>query len=66
MSPEEVRSAIREYTRKRVDFLKYISDGDDVIIFSLRQQKAIVEEGHRAGADGAGSHLVSRGPSCPW
>jgi imidazolonepropionase-like amidohydrolase len=52
LTPEEVRQAIREYTGKGVDFLKYGASGHQdmfFITFSPRSQKAIVEEGHRAG-----------------
>ncbi len=52
MTPEEVRSAIREYAQKDVDLLKYGASGHvdmNFISFSPRAQKAIVEEGHRAG-----------------
>jgi imidazolonepropionase-like amidohydrolase len=52
MTPEQVRAVVRDYVRtQRVDYLKYA--GNDVyeagIAFSPRVQKAIVEEGHRAG-----------------
>ncbi len=52
MYPEEVRAAIRTYAGSGVDFLKYAASGHtdmDFIALSLRQQVAIVEEGHRAG-----------------
>ena len=52
MTPDEVRSIIREYTRKDVDFLKYGAIGHvdmNFITFSPRVQRVIVEEGHRAG-----------------
>lgn len=52
MTPDEVRSIIREYTRKDVDFLKYGASGHvdmNFITFSPRVQRVIVEEGHRAG-----------------
>jgi imidazolonepropionase-like amidohydrolase len=58
MAPEELRSAVRDYTRKGIDLIKYISDGGDVLIFSPRQQKAIVEETHRAGLT-AQAHISS-------
>ncbi len=50
--PEEVRSAIRTYAASGVDFLKYGASGHvdmNLIAFSPRAQKGIVEEGHRAG-----------------
>ena len=52
MTPDSVRAAIREYTGTGVDFLKYGSSGHVemfFISFSERVQRAIVEEGHRAG-----------------
>jgi imidazolonepropionase-like amidohydrolase len=52
MTPDEVRSAIREYAKKDVNLLKYGASGHvdmNFISFSPRAQKAIVEEGHRAG-----------------
>jgi len=52
MTPEEVRAAIREYTKTGVDFLKYAASGHlemNFITFSPRAQKAIIEEGHGAG-----------------
>jgi len=52
MTPDEVRAAIREYTRKGVDFLKYGASGHvdmNFVTFSPRAQRAIVEEGHQAG-----------------
>ncbi|MEP7384008.1 MAG: amidohydrolase family protein, partial [Gemmatimonadota bacterium] len=52
MYPEEVRAAIRTYASSGVDFLKYAASGHtdmNFLTFSLRQQLAIVEEGHRAG-----------------
>jgi imidazolonepropionase-like amidohydrolase len=52
MPPEKVRAIIREYTTKGVDFLKYGATGHqemEFLQFSPRVQKAIVEEGHRAG-----------------
>ena len=49
MPPDDVRLAIREYTKTGVDFLKTMTDGGNIIIFSPRQLKAIVDEGHRAG-----------------
>ncbi len=60
MSPEEIRPIIREYARK-VDFLKFA--GSDhmpgpFICFSPRQQRAIVEEGHKAGRT-VQAHIMS-------
>lgn len=52
MTPEEVRTAIRDYTKLGVDFLKYGASGHvdmNFGTFSPRVQKVIVEEGHRAG-----------------
>lgn len=52
MTPEEVRSIIREYADKDVDLLKYGASGHvdmNFISFSPRVQKVIVDEGHRAG-----------------
>ncbi|WP_419859687.1 amidohydrolase family protein [Candidatus Palauibacter sp.] len=52
MTPDSVRAAIRRYTGTGVDFLKYGSSGHVemfFISFSERVQRAIVEEGHRAG-----------------
>ncbi len=51
MTPEQVRAAIHEYGQKPVDFFKYAGNHDagDMIAFSPRVQRIIVEEGHRAG-----------------
>ncbi len=54
MTPEQVRAEIRKYTGMGVDFLKYGASGHNgldmrFISFSPKAQKAIVEEGHRAG-----------------
>ncbi len=57
MTPEEVRSVIREYVQKHdLDYIKYAASGHRIeggyaqyIAFSPRVQKVIVEEGHRAG-----------------
>ncbi len=59
MTPEEVRSAVREYIRKHdLDYIKYAASGHwmqggypigQFIAFSPRVQRVIVEEGHRAG-----------------
>ena len=52
MTPDEVRAVIRDYAGKDLDFLKYGASGHvdmNLIGFSPRVQKAIVEEGHRAG-----------------
>lgn len=52
MPPETLRTVIRAYTQKGVDFLKYGASGHvdmNFAAFSERQQKVIVEEGHRAG-----------------
>jgi len=52
LTPEEVRAIIREYTTKGVDFLKYGASGHvdmNFVTFSPRQQRVIVEEGHKAG-----------------
>ncbi|MGE0555142.1 MAG: amidohydrolase family protein [Gemmatimonadales bacterium] len=52
MSPDSVRARIRAYAKSGVDFLKYGASGHvemSLISFSERVQRAIVEEGHRAG-----------------
>jgi imidazolonepropionase-like amidohydrolase len=52
MYPEQVRDSIRKYAASPVDFLKYGASGHvdmNFLTFSPRQQKVIVEEGHRAG-----------------
>lgn len=52
MTPEDVRDRVREYAQKHVDFLKYAASGHTdmfFIQFSPRVQRAIVEEGQRAG-----------------
>jgi len=52
MTPEQVRAAVRAYSARGVDFLKYASSGHaqpQFLVFSEEAQKAIVEEGHRAG-----------------
>lgn len=52
MPPDTLRAAIREYAAKGVDFLKFGASGHvdmNFISFSERQQRVIVEEGHRAG-----------------
>ena len=52
MPPDTLRAAIRKYTGLGVDFLKYGASGHvdmNLISFSERAQKVIVEEGHRAG-----------------
>ena len=52
MPPDTLRPAIRQYAQTGVDFLKYGSSGHvdmNLIGFSERAQKVIVEEGHRAG-----------------
>src|SRR5204862_4012634 len=52
MPPDTLRAAIRAYTGKGVDFLKYGASGHvdmNFVAFSERAQKVIVEEGHRAG-----------------
>ena len=52
MTPDEVRTAIREYVTREVDFLKYGASGHvdmNFIVFSPRVQRIIVEEGRRAG-----------------
>lgn len=50
---EEVRSKVRAYaTTRSIDFLKYASSGhtqEQTIAFSTEAQRAIVEEGQRAG-----------------
>jgi imidazolonepropionase-like amidohydrolase len=53
LTPDNVRERIRAYIRSgHVDFLKYASSGhaqEQFIAFSEAAQKAIVDEGHRAG-----------------
>lgn len=52
MPPDSLRAAIRRYAAVGVDFLKYGSSGHvdmNLISFSERAQRVIVEEGHRAG-----------------
>jgi imidazolonepropionase-like amidohydrolase len=52
LPPDSVRAAIRAYIARGVDFLKYGASGHvemNLISFSGRVQRAIVEEGHRAG-----------------
>ena len=52
MPPDSLRQAIRRYIAGGADFLKYGSSGHvdmNLISFSERAQKVIVEEGHRAG-----------------
>jgi imidazolonepropionase-like amidohydrolase len=54
MPPEKVRAEIRSYVERDIDFLKYAVSGHpldamDLIQFSPRVQRVIVEEAHRAG-----------------
>lgn len=52
MTPDQVRAAVRAYAARGADFLKYASSGHNqpqMIVFSEAAQRAIVEEGHRAG-----------------
>jgi imidazolonepropionase-like amidohydrolase len=52
MPPDSLRQAIRRYVALGVDFLKYGASGHvdmNLISFSERAQRVIVEEGHRAG-----------------
>ncbi|WP_129794552.1 amidohydrolase family protein [Sphingosinicella sp. CPCC 101087] len=53
MTPEELRTAIRTYLDKGVDFLKYGGTSHfmrpSLIGFSPRAQRIIVEEGHKRG-----------------
>ena len=52
LEAKAVAERVREYTTKDVDFLKYASSGHQemyYLAFSPRVQRAIVEEGHRAG-----------------
>lgn len=52
MPPDSLRAAIRRYIARGVDFLKYGASGHvdmNLISFSERAQRVIVEEGHRAG-----------------
>ena len=52
MTPDSVADVIRHYTTLGMDFLKYGASGHvdmNLISFSERVQRVIVEEGHRAG-----------------
>lgn len=52
MPPDTLRAAIRTYIGTGVDFLKFGGSGHvemSFLSFSERQQRAIVEEGHKAG-----------------
>jgi len=52
LTPDSVGTIIRGYTGMGVDFLKYGASGHvdmNLISFSERVQKVIVDEGHRAG-----------------
>ncbi len=52
MPPDSVADVIRRYTTLGMDFLKYGASGHvdmNLISFSERVQRVIVEEGHRAG-----------------
>lgn len=52
MPPDTLRAAIEKYIALGTDFLKYAGSGHvemSFLSFSERQQKAIVEAGHRAG-----------------
>ena len=52
MPPDTLRAAMRKYAALDLDFLKYGGSGHvdmNFLSFSERQQRAIVEEGHRAG-----------------
>ena len=52
MAPDSVADVIRNYTTLGMDFLKYGASGHvdmNLISFSERVQRVIVEEGHRAG-----------------
>jgi imidazolonepropionase-like amidohydrolase len=52
MTPDQVRFEVRKYATRGMDFLKYGASGHrltNLIQFSPETQRAIVEEGHRAG-----------------
>ncbi len=53
LTQDEMRSAMREYIQKDVDFLKYGASGHSKFgiftTFTAPVQRVIVEEGHRAG-----------------
>jgi imidazolonepropionase-like amidohydrolase len=54
MSPEQVRAEMRSYVKREIDFVKYAVSGHpldamEMIQFSPRVQRVIVEESHRAG-----------------
>jgi imidazolonepropionase-like amidohydrolase/ketosteroid isomerase-like protein len=59
-TPDEIRTEIRKYIARGIDFLKYAASGhgstrarssthDDFLMFSPEAQRAIVDECHRAG-----------------
>lgn len=54
MSPEQVRAEMRSYVKRDIDFVKYAVSGHpldamEMIQFSPRVQRVIVDEAHRAG-----------------
>lgn len=52
LTPDSLRLVIRKYAGSGMDFLKYGASGHqlmEMLMFSPEQQRAIVEEGHRAG-----------------
>ena len=52
MTADQVRAEIRKYIARGVDFLKYASSGhvhESFLVFSEEVQKALVDEGHKAG-----------------
>jgi imidazolonepropionase-like amidohydrolase len=52
LTPDSLRTEIRRYVANGMDFIKYAVSGHTVmemLMFSPEQQRAIVEEGHRAG-----------------
>ncbi len=53
-TPDEIRTEIRKYIARGIDFLKYAAAGHgrgmtNFLMFSAESQRAIVEECHRAG-----------------
>ena len=53
MTPDEVRTEMRKYVARGVDFIKFAASSHDWravrLMFSPEAMKAIVEEGHKAG-----------------
>jgi len=52
LAPDSLATEVRKYIGRGPDFIKYGASGhsdDAILLFSEKAQKAIVEEGHRAG-----------------